>query len=436
MQLFSTFRDAETSLWQSALDAAAAPPAVSAAAPAPAHPLAPLGVLTGNLLARLKHLAAVVPAAEPLGPVAVAATAAVSAAGAPEQARLGAAVVEMARNFTGDAGRFRSALTVRFGHLDPLWLEAAALYYSSLLGRRLLQRVPYTPPRPDDFVLDTLPDPARVALFADWGTGTPEAYELLKQVIARRPDVLIHLGDIYYSGLDREVEGRFLTPLRRAFEELGVRPIPTFSLCGNHDMYCGGEPYYRLLTRLGQPASCFCLRNASWQLVAVDTGHNSGILPADETWLEDAEVQWLRGRVAGAGGRKTVLLSHHQLFSAYETIGTQGDGLNHRLYEQVAPVLGGVARWFWGHEHDLTVYKEHRGVTARCIGHGAVPVTEAGRPKKIAGVEIEAEAAQLGMTGPFYNHGYVILELDGPRATASYFQDAPGAPESWPAESF
>src|SRR5262249_6947540 len=154
--------------------------------------------------------------------------------------------------------------------------------------------VPYVPYRDlGDFVIPRgLPARARVVLFADWGTGTPEAYAVLKEALARKPDVLIHLGDIYYSGLPQEVRARFLDPLERAFAELGIDPVPAYTLSGNHDMYSGGAGYYELLGKLGQPASYFCLRNDRWQLLAVDTGLNSGV-GADVTFLKDEEVAWV-----------------------------------------------------------------------------------------------------------------------------------------------
>ena len=45
-----------------------------------------------------------------------------------------------------------------------------------------------------------------MALIADWGTGTAEAKALLERVAAHRPDVLIHLGDVYYSGTESEYD--------------------------------------------------------------------------------------------------------------------------------------------------------------------------------------------------------------------------------------
>ena len=73
-----------------------------------------------------------------------------------------------------------------------------------------------------------------MALIADWGTGTPEAKALLERVAAHKPDVLIHLGDVYYSGTDereRPVPARIVNEV---FGRGADRPMPVFNMTGNH----------------------------------------------------------------------------------------------------------------------------------------------------------------------------------------------------------
>jgi predicted phosphodiesterase len=321
-------------------------------------------------------------------------------------------------------------MRLRFGPLDPRWLEALHNYHRFLQRRR--DQVPYVPYRSlDDYVLDgLLPASGRVALFADWGTGTAEAVALLHQLASHDPDVVIHLGDIYYSGQQQEVERRFLAPCKDVFP--GVRPH-LFTLAGNHDMYSGGAPYYWLLGQLGQPASYFCLRNAHWQVIAIDTGRNSDVGDREPTHLQKEEVAWVRDKVEGAGGRRTILLSHHQLFSPYERIG--GGTINPNLKGQLGPVLPPDTVWYWGHEHDLILFGPHEGVRGRCIGHGAIPVPVrlGGPPRaRIDGGAIPVEGvAPLGRNGLYYNNGYVILEFDGLAAEEVYFQHPGGGGESF-----
>src|SRR5262249_23759934 len=119
---------------------------------------------------------------------------------------------------------------------------------------------------------------ARIALFGDWGTGGHMARQTLERIKAQRPDILIHLGDIYYSGTKAECAANFEDVIEDAFQRT-QHPLPVFSLAGNHDMYSGGIAYYDLIRRLNsgsasQNTSFFCLRSEdnAWQLLAMDTG--------------------------------------------------------------------------------------------------------------------------------------------------------------------
>ena len=93
-------------------------------------------------------------------------------------------------------------------------------------------------------------------------------------------------------------------------------------------MYSGGAGYYKLVDQLGQRASYFCLRNANWQFVAMDTGFTNSAIrlnfdpddPDDPHGLDKAEADWVCDKVTNAGGRNTILLSHHQPFSRFERL--------------------------------------------------------------------------------------------------------------------
>jgi hypothetical protein len=189
-------------------------------------------------------------------------------------------------------------------------------------------------------------------------------------------------------------------------------------------MYSGGAPYYAAIDRLGQPASYFCMRNEQWQFIAMDTGLHAIKPGGGMTYLEDAEVDWVKDKIRNAGGRRTVLLSHHQLFSASEDIG--GQEFNTLLYRQLSDVLPQVEYWFWAHEHDLVVYDEYLGLKrGRCIGHAAFPVGNDEVPEKPANPDVPVNKAfRLAKGQDCYLHGYAMMELQAGNAKVSYFQDA------------
>jgi predicted phosphodiesterase len=330
----------------------------------------------------------------------------------------------------GDLGRARvleDRLTHKFSTCDLRWAKCAYEYAKYFKIEQ--HQIPY---RPDiDNVLPfTLPTRCVVGVIGDWGTGTDEAVAVLEQLGRKKPDLLIHLGDIYYSGLQSEVQASFLDIYRDV-----IGDTPVYSLAGNHDMYSGGEGYYALVNELKQRASYFCIRNSSWQFIAVDTGYfdyNPGEVDTVVTRLTDSEAAWVKAKISEGAetGLRTCLLSHHQPFSAFDKI---GDGFeNDRLLGQLTPELEKVDIWLWGHEHRLDVYGPHRGVKrGRCLGCSAVPVYVSEdyvtprtdkiplltNPKTGKPYRVDADD-----NGTFYNLAFATMRLDGKNARVEYYQ--------------
>src|SRR5437870_2361537 len=160
-----------------------------------------------------------------------------------------------------------------FGSCDPRYAEAVEKYIEYFKLRR--QPIPYIPPQGADFGVEAIPDDCKIALMGDWGTGQEPARIVLERIKGRNPDLIIHLGDIYYSGTNYESENYFLKLFKDVFGTVGRNAKPRIlTMSGNHDMYAGGTGYYWLLPQLGQSASYFCLQNRNWRLIAVDTGYN------------------------------------------------------------------------------------------------------------------------------------------------------------------
>ncbi len=309
---------------------------------------------------------------------------------------------------------------------DPRWAGTLLSYlgYFGPDGNR--RRIPYVPPdTAGPGVIEIAPD-ARVALLSDWGTGRRTAAAVAQQLARHDPDLLIHLGDIYYAGTEAECEDNFRRPLDAALDR-ARRGTPVYTLSGNHDMYSGGEGYYGLIGRLNegawrQRASYFCLRSADqrWQFVAMDTGLHA-YDPFDLhplTSLDPAEEDWVAARIAEFPGQ-TILLSHHPLFSATSRIGPGGpDPWNPHLMQsfQRFAAAGRVAAWFWGHEHTMALYAPFAGLErGRCIGCGAIPMFVADRPHATR-PELQAPppllSPRLGDDGTVFDHGYAIVSLD------------------------
>ena len=294
--------------------------------------------------------------------------------------------------------------------------------------------------RPSGAVAAAIPNRCRVGLTADWGTGlygAPQiADSLRRQAATRKFDLLMHLGDIYYSGTEKEVDQRFLKVWP---SDAGT---VNRALNGNHEMYSGGFGYFTLiLPAFGQEASYFAVQNDDWLLVGLDTAY------VDHD-VDNAQVAWLNLVVRQAQAprkRKVVFFSHHQPFSR---LSAQGPKLQLALKHLLAE--GQIRAWYWGHEHDCVIYDVHQewNLLGRCLGNGGIPqapkdeVRSASADTKRASLEgttwrrLEKNDNAPGcivLDGPnaamkkdsdkkkFVPHGFMTLELDGPTLTERVF---------------
>ena len=303
---------------------------------------------------------------------------------------------------------------------------------------------------------------------------------------------------------------------------------------GNHEYFTGAGPFLAALDggRLvaedsqQQEASYFCLRTEDdgWQFLGMDTGYNghymnvppaaqqavldrlqigpveppavtgdhwpkafnpyfsrkaSGDLPVKDTTsappqvtLRSDEAQWHQDKLARFSGR-SILLSHHQLYSALQQCGIaqkqlpQADGsskpdptdfnrmwVNTGLWQQLGSAFGDkVAAWIWGHEHNLGIYQDNYRPAdwptdssdaknifkalpkGRCAGHAAIPVQQSEAPyaQKFP-VPLKSPDLTLGLTGDWYNRGFEIVELGGAGKPAriSYFEVSGAEPTPLP----
>lgn len=262
--------------------------------------------------------------------------------------------------------RARAArIAEQFSNLDPRWVEVVwEKAKVSFKGKRKF----ITHKSVTDFRFD-LKEECRIAIVGDWGGGNAAAQAVAEQIRKLKPDYVVHLGDVYYAGTPKEVKERFLK-----FWPSPAASGQSFALNSNHEMYSGGYGYFdTILKEFKQPASYFSLANKNWRFIGLDTGYT-------EHDLNKEQVAWLTAQFKG-NNQRTILLSHHQLFSAYE----KTDASN--LQSRVQPFLdaGQIYGWIWGHEHLCVVYKKQQGIEAVCLGNGCFPY---GLPKTKAQVPV------------------------------------------------
>jgi hypothetical protein len=260
------------------------------------------------------------------------------------------------------------------------------------------------------------------------------AEEVADALACGREAHVIHLGDVYYSGLPSEIRQHVLAcwPVTPEQARAGVT---SWSLNGNHDMYSGGFGYFETLlgdprfagqhSADGAPTSFFRLAAPSWDFVGLDTSWDTDVMSKGASGvLEDPQAGFVAEIARETPGRKLVLLSHHQLMSAYEPA-----DLGPVLPAKLGPVLdsGRVAAWWWGHEHRCIGFEAAHGVRfPRCLGHGGVPVLQtyaAGDPVKPPGVWEAAGFLEDTDGDCWARFGFAVLDLDGSQMQVRYRDD-------------
>jgi hypothetical protein len=328
-----------------------------------------------------------------------------------------------------DVERWTEDLRSRFREFGPCDIRFLEPKLAEVLTGLLGNKHPFVTSPPGV----KLAEKAKVIILGDWATALPQAINVAARIRERlqqgAPEFeyhVIHLGDTYYSGLEDECRRRFL-------DQWPVAPqsaVKSWTLAGNHDMYSGGHGYYDVLLadpRFAAQGRCsyFALANDHWQLLGLDSSYKN----PDEAGLQDPQRAWLSGRINTAGQRRTILLTHHQPFSAYEQV-------NPKLENEVAEAIGAertVEAWLWGHEHRCAVYNP--GVFsvrpdvanyAAVIGHGGVPqlLPEAGAPN------VNKDMIKWAFTDYYQvgdDHwslgGFAVLTFIGQKLEIQYFDE-------------
>lgn len=327
---------------------------------------------------------------------------------------------------------------VPYGPEDPGWVIDVA---GSMLDRLAEGNHAFNPLPAKQEIADS----ARVIVVGDWGTGIPRAKavaafmadEVAAALAQGRQAHVVHLGDVYYSGTRDEVDRHVLAAgFWPVTGEQARGGVTSWSLNGNHDMYSGGYGYFERLLRDprfaaqrspdGRTTSFFHLVAPSWELLALDTAWDPDVLAQGRIGvLQDPQAEFAARVAAEAhqGGRKLMLLSHHQLVSVYD----QAD-LGTVLPTKLKPVLdsGQVTAWLWGHEHRCMGFTPASGVKfPRCIGHGGVPVLmQHGLDDPIPPPGAWEEREFLELDGDHWQRfGFAVLDLAGDRIEVRYRDD-------------
>ncbi len=292
------------------------------------------------------------------------------------------------------AGQLAEAIGIReivgagpYEALDHRWAESVLNYYQTGNNRVAFPThlgLGINPLR--NLVAD---GEIRIALAGDLGADarlTPPA-AICALIAGHNPHYTIHLGDVYYSGLPEEEADNFL-------KLWSPGSAASYTLNSNHEMYCGGRGYFQTLLGDGkfaaqQGLSYFALTNDHWLIVGLDTAYfayyqsllyEEGFLAEPDPGKEPRgldQLNWLRGVLREHGHKRVILLTHHDGFDVNPATGKVS---RKPLFQQVSTELSAVRDWWWyfGHVHAGIAYYRlffgnNSSLSARCVGHGAVP---------------------------------------------------------------
>jgi hypothetical protein len=277
------------------------------------------------------------------------------------------------------------------------------------------------------------PKQLNIGLFGDWGTSptitpgnTPSpSSQVIAQLSKLNPDILIHLGDVYYSGTATEEQNNLLNQWIAA-------PTGNFALNSNHEMYDGANGLYnptlinKIFTGQGQ-ATYFIITYGDWIIAGLDSAYNATHMYMDGA-ITDSVQKGLLKTLSGyaAQGKKLLILTHHnpiiepggQINSLWTDV-TGSDALN-----------ANPDYWYWGHIHNGVVYAVTpvTGTTAcRCLGHAAIPYGNAPWFENNSNVDFFTNKTPNPSTGNPVQamNGFAVLTLTptGGITETWYYQD-------------
>ncbi|HLN00769.1 MAG TPA: metallophosphoesterase [Bryobacteraceae bacterium] len=322
--------------------------------------------------------------------------------------------------------------TGKYQQFDPGWVEAFAVFLETAIFGSINPFVESPP-------TIQIPDSVTIALAGDWGTGDwrtasnpAPSTDVGNHMAFLKPQLTIHLGDVYYSGTGDE-------ELHELVKLWPKGSIGSLSLNSNHEMYSGAKPYFQAIANppfeIQKGCSFFALENSNWVIVGMDSAYyadddnlymDGALFPPDHPNVQNSFLLEI-GAKAQLDRKKLILLTHH---NGLDETGSQ----TAMLWDQVMnafPAGGGPSYWYWGHVHAAVVYQNQdpggRNVACRCCGHGGLPwghATELDNNPNVLWYE-KRPANDPDIPERVFN-GFAMLSLAGPNIQEVFYDENGG----------
>jgi len=230
-------------------------------------------------------------------------------------------------------------------------VKPGATYIYTLVNRGWFRDVPVAGP----FTVTTPPLPGksfRFACFGDSGSGSNSQAELAELIASKRPDVVIHTGDLIYPAGDiNDYRPKFFEPYKDLITSCFFMPS-----LGNHDCATQrGSPFLEVfdLPQNGPkgipPERNYWFDYGDARFVALDS---NDIFPAGVVTALDRKEKvgpWLRDVLKGAGGRWKFVYFHHPFYT-HSKHAAEGAAYMKESYVDIFEECG-VDVVFTGHNH-------------------------------------------------------------------------------------
>lgn len=236
-----------------------------------------------------------------------------------------------------------------------------------------------------------------IAMFGDWGTGKWQdgdmhlcPAELVSAAIEDlAPDIVIHLGDVYYYGSTQQE----INNLNKLWIN-GAKA--SFTLNSNHEMYDGANGYFD--TALKNPGfsvqngtSYFAIIYADWIILGLDSAYFDKSTLYRFGTIAGEQLEFISSVVnkPGNNSRKIIVMTHHNAVS-YDASRINIRKDSGSLVNDIYKALGNrfPDYWYYGHLHNAIVYDKQKLTNLflqynteppnlRCLGHGGIPAGKA-----------------------------------------------------------
>ncbi len=348
----------------------------------------------------------------------------------------------------------------KYVQLDPGWAFSAfeyIAYLKDLLGKYKRAEFKTTP------VTTTISESdyneLKIALVGDWGTGIwqdgnqPECPSqlVMKQLENLKPDVIIHLGDVYYAGnygvLGSESGEEYQNFVKR-WPTAGAKW--SFALNSNHEMYGGGNGYFKvalasdIFKDTQDGSSYFAIDYGDWLILGLDSAYYdtstlymNGALYNPKIAKSLKQQQFIKdcAQSAKANGQRLIVLTHHNPLQTNGVLAS--DEKDRLLWDQLTDNLGYPDYWYWGHIHNGIVYTDKSGAgnntKCRCVGHGSIPFANGYELEQAHNTGVVDYYAHTPMTGSRTHpltasqklrvqNGFAMLTLKGKTLQEEFYE--------------